>query len=67
MGESQSAAFLTTYVNVVDPLAHGVRRLPGASRFGPAAPLDGTAIFEETDAICQPVPFRPICAFRSSR
>ena len=30
VGESQSAAFLTTYVNVVDPLASDLRRLPGA-------------------------------------
>ena len=29
VGESQSAMFLTTYVNDVDPLAGGLRRLPG--------------------------------------
>ena len=30
VGESQSAAFLTTYVNVVDPRRNDLRRLPGA-------------------------------------
>ncbi len=28
------------------------------SRFGPAAPLDGTNVFEENEAASQPVPFR---------
>ena len=43
VGESQSAFFLTTYVNAVDPL---VRKYDGFlihSRSGVAAPLDGSA------------------------
>ena len=57
VGESQSAAFLTTYVNVVDPVAAVYDGFLVHSRFGPAAPLDGTSVFE--DAASQAVPFRP--------
>ena len=59
VGESQSAAFLTTYVNVVDPLATTYDGFLVHSRFGNAAPLDDTSIFEETDAVLPAVPFRP--------
>lgn len=48
VGESQSALFLTTYVNAVDPLAHVYDGFLVHSRFGPAAPLDGSSIFEES-------------------
>jgi hypothetical protein len=60
VGESQSAAYLTTYVNDVDPLAEVYDGFLVHSRFGPAAPLDGNSVFDAArpDAV-QPVPFRP--------
>ena len=57
VGESQSAAFLTTYVNVVDPVAAVYDGFLVHSRFGPAAPLDSTSVFEESASI-PAVPFR---------
>ena len=50
VGESQSALFLSTYVNVVDPLARVYDGFLVHSRFGPAAPLDGASIFDDSDA-----------------
>jgi len=47
LGESQSAMFLTTYVNAVDPLARVYDGFLVHSRFGPAAPLDGSSLIEE--------------------
>ena len=47
VGESQSALFLTTYVNVVDPLAGVYDGFLVHSRFGPAAPLDGSSVFDD--------------------
>ena len=44
LGESQSAMFLTTYINAVDPLARVYDGFLVHSRFGPAAPLDGSSI-----------------------
>jgi len=41
IGESQSAGFLTTYVNGVEPLEHVYDGYLIHSRFGGAAPLDG--------------------------
>ncbi len=58
LGESQSAMFLTTYVNAVDPLAKTYDGFFVHSRFGPAAPLDGSSIFDESGA-SQAVAFRP--------
>jgi len=60
VGESQSAAYLTTYVNDVDPVAGVYDGFLVHSRFGPAAPLDGSSVFDaaNSDAV-QPVPFRP--------
>ncbi|ORW73882.1 alpha/beta hydrolase domain-containing protein [Mycobacterium saskatchewanense] len=58
VGESQSAMFLTTYINAVDPLAQTFDGFLVHSRFGSAAPLDGSSIFAESGA-AQPVPFRP--------
>ena len=58
LGESQSAMFLTTYVNAVDPLAETYDGFLVHSRFGPAAPLDGSSIFDEAGAP-QAVAFRP--------
>jgi hypothetical protein len=54
VGESQSAMFLTTYVNDVDPVAAVYDGFLVHSRFGPAAPLDGTTARDSTS----PVPFR---------
>ncbi|ORB75085.1 alpha/beta hydrolase domain-containing protein [Mycobacterium scrofulaceum] len=58
LGESQSAMFLTTYVNAVDPLAEAYDGFFVHSRFGPAAPLDGSSIFDESGAP-HAVAFRP--------
>lgn len=59
VGESQSAAYLTTYVNDVDPLAGVFDGFLVHSRFGPAAPLDGSGVYDPSnpDAV-QAVPFR---------
>src|SRR6476660_7578744 len=48
MGESQSAAFLTTYVNAVDPLAMAYDGFLVHSRFGNAAELDARALLGES-------------------
>jgi hypothetical protein len=47
LGESQSAMFLTTYINAVDPLAQVYDGFLVHSRFGPAAPLNGSSLIEE--------------------
>ena len=58
VGESQSALFLTTYVNAVDPVAKVYDGFLVHSRFGPAAPLDGSSMFDElATEVGQPVPF----------
>lgn len=44
MGESQSAVFLTTYLNAVDPVAKVYDGVFVHSRFGSAAQLDGTRL-----------------------
>jgi hypothetical protein len=54
VGESQSAMFLSTYVNAVDPLAEVYDGFLIHSRFGPAAPLDGTSIFAQPEASAPP-------------
>lgn len=58
VGESQSAMFLTTYVNVVDPLTAAFDGFLVHSRFGPAAPLDGGSIFDTGAAEPLAVRFR---------
>lgn len=45
-GESQSAGYLTTYINAVDPLAKAYDGFFVHSRFGTAARLDGVSTFE---------------------
>jgi hypothetical protein len=50
VGESQSAMFLTTYINAVDPLARAYDGFLVHSRFGSAAPLDGISIFDELES-----------------
>lgn len=57
LGESQSAMYLTTYVNEVDPLAQSYDGFLVHSRFAGAAPLDDSSIFEEAESP-QAVPFR---------
>lgn len=58
VGESQSAMFLTTYINAVDPHAAIFDGFLVHSRFGPAAPLDGHSILASPD-VPQQVRFRP--------
>jgi Alpha/beta hydrolase domain len=60
VGESQSAAYLTTYVNNVDPVAGVYDGFLVHSRFGSAAPMDGSSVYDASspDAV-QAVPFRP--------
>ena len=60
LGESQSAFFMTTYVNAVDPLAKAYDGFLVHSRFAPAAPLDGASMFEASGApLPAAVRFRP--------
>jgi hypothetical protein len=59
LGESQSALFLTTYINAVDPIDRVYDGFLVHSRFGPAAPLDGSSILDELEnPTSQPVRFR---------
>ncbi len=61
IGESQSAAFLVTYVNSVDPLAKTFDGFLIHSRFRGAAPLDGNFLASFQTKPGQgiaPVPFR---------
>jgi hypothetical protein len=59
VGESQSAMFLTTYVNAVDPLAKVYDGFLVHSRFGPAALLDGASILSELErGASDPAPYR---------
>jgi hypothetical protein len=53
VGESQSAMFLTTYVNEVDADAAVFDGFLVHSRFGPGAPLGGTSALDES----RPAPF----------
>jgi hypothetical protein len=59
-GESQSAQFLTTYINHVDQFARVYDGFLVHSRFGGAAPLDGASILAELEAghVPDPSPFR---------
>jgi Alpha/beta hydrolase domain len=62
IGESQSAFFLTTYINAVDPVAQVYDGFLVHSRFGPAAPLDGSSLIEglqSTGGSQMAVAFRP--------
>jgi hypothetical protein len=61
IGESQSAMFLTTYVNAFDPLAQVYDGFLVHSRFGPAAPLDDVSIFDDG----QPADIADAVAFRA--
>ncbi|EUA14542.1 hypothetical protein I546_1352 [Mycobacterium kansasii 732] len=60
VGESQSAMFLTTYINAVDPLVQCYDGYLVHSRFAPAAPLDGMSIFDDSPTgTPRAVRFRP--------
>lgn len=60
LGESQSAMFLTSYVNAVDPLARVFDGFLVHSRFASAAPLDGGSVLDELQAnVPSAVNFRP--------
>lgn len=58
LGESQSAAFLTTYVNAVDPLTKVFDGFFIHSRFGSGAALDGSGMARGAGAIPPNVQFR---------
>ena len=59
IGESQSAMFLTTYINAVDQLAKVYDGFLVHSRFGVAAPLDGVSALEALqEGTSDPAPFR---------
>jgi hypothetical protein len=59
VGESQSAMFLTTYINAVDRLADVYDGFLIHSRFGVAAPLDGVSALEALqEGTSDPAPFR---------
>ncbi len=59
-GESQSAHFLTTYVNAIDPKAKVYDGFLIHSRFGGSAPLDGSSIIGgPISSYPQLVKFRP--------
>ncbi|BAX90536.1 alpha/beta hydrolase domain-containing protein [Mycobacterium shigaense] len=60
LGESQSAMFLSSYLNAVDPLATVYDGFLVHSRFGSVAPLDGSSIFDHLEnPTPQAVKFRP--------
>uniref|UniRef100_UPI0035CA33D2 alpha/beta hydrolase domain-containing protein n=1 Tax=uncultured Sphingomonas sp. TaxID=158754 RepID=UPI0035CA33D2 len=59
-GESQSAHFLTTYVNAIDPLAKVYDGFLIHSRFSGSAPLDGSSMMGQANAAMpSTVLFRP--------
>ena len=59
VGESQSAMFLTTYINAVDRFASVYDGFLVHSRFGAAAPLDGVSALEALqEGTSDPAPFR---------
>ena len=59
IGESQSAAFLTTYVNAVDRLAKVYDGFLVHSRFGNSAALDGSRVRGGPSTVPDHVAFRP--------
>lgn len=59
IGESQSAAFLTTYVNAVDRLARVYDGFFVHSRFGSGSALSGIPMGGDTAAVPAHVRFRP--------
>ena len=59
IGESQSAAFLTTYVNAIDPLARVYDGFLIHSRFGSSSPIDGVRGANNRGNVPEHVAFRP--------
>ena len=59
VGESQSAAFLTTYVNAIDPLARVYDGFFVHSRFGSSAAIDGSPMRGGAANYPDHVRFRP--------
>lgn len=59
IGESQSAAFLTTYVNAIDPLARVYDGFFVHSRFGSSAAIDGSPMRGGAANYPDHVRFRP--------
>jgi hypothetical protein len=58
-GESQSAIYMTTYVNAIDPLTKAFDGYMVHSRFGGAAKFDANAMRALQSAKPEPVRFRP--------
>jgi hypothetical protein len=58
IGESQSAGFLTTYINAVDPIAKVYDGFMVHSRFGSSAALDGSRMSDGSIAMPPDVRFR---------
>jgi len=58
VGESQSAVFLTTYVNAVDPLAKVYDGFLIHSRFGPPSRLDGASMMGSGASLPEPTRLR---------
>jgi hypothetical protein len=59
IGESQSAFYLTTYATAVDPVAKVYDGILIHSRFGSAAPLDGTSMIAALMGPAKAVKLRP--------
>ncbi|TAL00324.1 MAG: hypothetical protein EPO08_14050 [Rhodospirillaceae bacterium] len=57
-GESQSAVFLTTYVDAVDPVAKVYDGFLVHSRFGPPSRLDGISMIGDPAMLLEPAKFR---------
>ena len=58
IGESQSAAFLTTYYNAIQPLDKVYDGFLIHSRGGFSAPIDGGRLMPESNAVVNPVTLR---------
>ncbi|MBV1691034.1 hypothetical protein KRR38_25980 [Novosphingobium sp. G106] len=58
IGESQSAAFLVTYVNAIDPLARAYDGFFIHSRFGSGAAIDGTRVAGAPTSVPNDLRFR---------
>jgi hypothetical protein len=59
VGDAQSALFLTTYANAVDPLARVYDGILISSRIGIAAPLDGSPVYQRREGAPAAVRLRP--------
>jgi len=66
MGESQSAVFLTTYVNAVDPLAKVYDGYLIHSRFGAPSRLDGGSMMGSSASLPEAADTARTCVYRCS-